>query len=378
MVKSKYNLMFVTASLQIGGLETYLVNVLKVLDRSIFSPLVVYNGLGRDDYLPVLHDMAIPVHKIPNSPWQVDYYSKVKKIIREYSVDIVCDFRDDFCAPTLIAAGLAGVKSRVAMYRSSRTCFKPTWIKNAYASIMHTLVSLTATRMIGNTSKVLANYYGDWKSNKKCAVVHNGVPIDEYLAKKDKTRVRTELGIPENAFVIGHVGRFHESKNHDTLIKVFSKVKQQCQSAHLLLVGDGALRPQIEACINENAVGANTIITGLRTDIARLHAAMDVFAYPSLYEGMPTAFVEAMISGLPFVASNIEEITEIVPPELQGQLLNPYDVNMMAEAIMKLNQQADQRINCGAIAQRWSMDRFSIEKSVQQLCGHLLVPFKER
>jgi glycosyltransferase involved in cell wall biosynthesis len=225
---------------------------------------------------------------------------------------------------------------------------------------------------------VLDNYYRNWRANKKCAIVHNGVPLQDYLLQKNKGIIRRELGIPENAFVIGHVGRFHESKNHITLIKLFSRIKRQCPSAHLLLVGDGELRPEIEVALEDNVVKTDITMTGIRNDIARLHAAMDVFVYPSIYEGMPTAFVEAMMSGLAFVASNIEEIAEIVPSELQTQLYDPCDENAMCNAVVELYRDTARRDRIGEIGRLWAMDKYTIEKSAKLLCGHILEPFTEQ
>lgn len=372
----RYNILFVTTTLGTGGLETYLVNVIKTLDFKKFCPIVVYNGLGNDDYVPVLKQMNIQIIKIPNSYWQIDFIYRVFKVIKDYKVDIVCDFRDDFSAPSLTAAKLAGVRSRVAMYRSSRWGFKPTFFKKCYVFVAHMIVRIFATRIIGNTSKVLDSFYKNWSNKSKFAVVHNGIPLNKFNCKEDRLKIRKELNIPEKAFVIGHVGRLHESKNHTNIIATFLKIKKECPAAHLLLVGEGELRDDIEKELKSNSVSRFTTMTGCRSDISRLHNTMDVFFYPSIFEGMPTAFIEAMASGLPFIASNIAEIEEIVPEELHDKLFHPNDVKSMSEAVIEFYEKPQERRRCGKIAYQWARNNYSIEDSVLKLLQHLLFPFQ--
>ncbi len=116
--------------------------------------------------------------------------------------------------------------------------------------------------------------------------------------------MREELGYSDNDFVIGHVGRFSEPKNHMFLLDVFAEVHKKDDKYKLLLVGDGELRPQIEQKIKSLGLDDFIQLTGMKSNVNRLMMAMDLFMFPSKWEGLPVSVVEAQASGLPCVISN--------------------------------------------------------------------------
>lgn len=124
-----------------------------------------------------------------------------------------------------------------------------------------------------------------------------------------RAEVRRELGIPDGALTIGHVGRFDYQKNHPFLLRSFAAVRQREPEAVLLLVGDGGDRPAAETLARELHISDSVRFLGIRTDIPDLLQAMDVFALPSHFEGLSVASVEAQAAGLPCL------ISDGVPPE---------------------------------------------------------------
>lgn len=118
-----------------------------------------------------------------------------------------------------------------------------------------------------------------------------------------REHLRSQLGIG-NRFVVGHVGRFVSAKNHGFLLKVFSAVHHHDPDSVLLLVGDGALRPRIERKIRKLGLDSAVIFAGIQEDPSPWYQAMDVFVFPSLYEGFGMAALEAQTSGLPCILSS--------------------------------------------------------------------------
>ena len=112
------------------------------------------------------------------------------------------------------------------------------------------------------------------------------------------------MGIAEDAFVVGHVGRFCPVKNHAFLLDVFDQLRQENERAVLLLVGDGELRSSMEEKAKTMGLEDYVLFTGVRSDVCDLMQAMDVFVFPSLYEGLPVSLVEAQAAGLPCVISD--------------------------------------------------------------------------
>lgn len=126
-------------------------------------------------------------------------------------------------------------------------------------------------------------------------------PGEEHIARGRE--LREELGL-KDAYVVGHVGRFHYAKNHQFLIKVFARICQIRDNARLLIVGDGEDRPKIEQEIAGSGLKDKVILAGMQRDTSRYYQAMDVLVFPSFYEGLPGTIVEAQCAGLPCVVSD--------------------------------------------------------------------------
>lgn len=151
----------------------------------------------------------------------------------------------------------------------------------------------------------------------RCQVLNNAIDARRFsLNQETRKQVRSELHIAENAIVIGHVGRFVEAKNHLFLIDVFADVRKRDPNAVLLLIGDGERRAEIQAAIAEKHLDDAVILTGVRSNVWDFYQAMDVFVFPSVYEGLPVSLVEAQAAGLPCcVSSNVPKdsaITDLV------------------------------------------------------------------
>lgn len=138
----------------------------------------------------------------------------------------------------------------------------------------------------------------------RCQVLNNAIDARRFSFNQEtRKQVRSELHIAENAIVIGHVGRFVEAKNHLFLIDVFADVRKRDPNAVLLLIGDGERRAEIQAAIAEKRLEDAVILTGVRSNVWDFYQAMDVFVFPSIYEGLPVSLVEAQAAGLPCCVS---------------------------------------------------------------------------
>jgi glycosyltransferase involved in cell wall biosynthesis len=152
---------------------------------------------------------------------------------------------------------------------------------------------------------------GEWLYGKRATksnrfkVFNNAIDAEKYRwNKKVSQNTRDSLGIPNDAIVVGHIGRFHPQKNHNQLINIFKDVKRKKENSFLLIIGDGELRDDIEKKIQTDNLKDSVILTGVRPDVPELLQAMDVFLFPSLYEGLPVTLIEAQASGLPCIISS--------------------------------------------------------------------------
>lgn len=148
--------------------------------------------------------------------------------------------------------------------------------------------------------------------NGLVTIMNNGIDCEKYLFDYDKRKnIREILGL-ENKFVIGHVGHFNKVKNHRLIIDCFEKIYLKNTKARLLLIGTGPLRKNVEVWIKEKNLNENVIILENRDDIPQLMWGMDVFIFPSLFEGLGIAAIEAQATGLPvFMSDRIPESVNV-------------------------------------------------------------------
>lgn len=142
--------------------------------------------------------------------------------------------------------------------------------------------------------------------NKAFRIMPNAISVDRFAFDKEKrASCRRELGIADDEILIGHVGRFAEQKNHRFLLRVFADLHERHPECKLLLLGAGKLESDIHALTEELGIRDFVIFGGLHSDLCCYYAAMDLFLFPSNYEGLGIVAVEAQCSGLPVVASNM-------------------------------------------------------------------------
>ncbi len=136
-------------------------------------------------------------------------------------------------------------------------------------------------------------------------VLKNGVNFNRFDdVKESKEEIRKNIGVPKDSFVIGHVGRFADMKNHTFLVDVFNQIIKRDNRCHLLLIGDGELLGTIKQKVNDLSLTDKVTFLSHRTDIPQLMKAMDVFVFPSIYEGLPVSIVEAQIAGIRTITSD--------------------------------------------------------------------------
>lgn len=143
-------------------------------------------------------------------------------------------------------------------------------------------------------------------------VIKNGIYLEDYKKSVDKEDVRRKEKIPKDAFVIAHVGRFAEVKNHDFLVDVFEQIKKKNKKAYLLMVGSGETEGKIRTNLSEKKLDGSYKILHNRTDVAALLKASDAAVFPSNTEGLGIAVIEMQAAGLPvIVSSGVPKLTQV-------------------------------------------------------------------
>jgi glycosyltransferase involved in cell wall biosynthesis len=339
IVQPSVRILHVVGGMIRGGIETWLMHILRHIDRDRFQMDFLVHTDQTCAYDEEIRSFGSRVISCPHlsQPWT--YASHLKRILREYGpYDIIHSHVHNFNGYILYIARAAGVPIRIAHSHTDLSS-KETRIglyRYLYLALSKHWITHHATFGIGGSQKTAANLFGaNWEKDPRWQILHYGIDLNLLENEIDRSAIRTQLGIPADAFVIGHVGRFVEVKNHGFLVKIAAEVARREPNMRLLLVGDGSLRPDIQQQVIQEGLTDQVIFTGVRSDVAQLMlGAMNTFILPSLYEGLPLVLLEAQAAGLPCLFSDIiTKEVEIVKPLVQSLSLSQ-PASDWAEAIL--------------------------------------------
>jgi glycosyltransferase involved in cell wall biosynthesis len=198
-------------------------------------------------------------------------------------------------------------------------------------------------------------------------LIRSGIEIEAYRdVGISRTEARARAGVPTDAFVVGCVGRLSPQKAPLDLLEAFALVVREVPEAHLLMVGDGPLRGDVEAAIARHGLQGRVHLSGLRRDVPELLRAFDVFALSSHWEGLPRVFPQAMAAGLPIVATRVAGAADAVAEADNGHLVEVGDVSAMAARLVDLARDPARRAAMGRRGLE-RVEEFSARRMVDQL-----------
>ena len=283
-----------------GGVEAVVMNYYRHVDRSRvqFDFLVDLDStlVPRDD----IESLGGRVFVIPPYQRQLSYQRELEALFREQRWPIVHSHVNALSMFPLRAAKRVGVPVRIAHGHS--TANPDERVKTVVKDVLRTQANRYPTERFA-----CGEYAGEWLFGKGSdfTVMPNAIDLQRFAFSPEKREaVRAELGIAEDAFVVLHMGRFVEQKNHRFLLDIFAGLLKQRPDAVLLLAGDGPLRQEMEGKAASLGIADHVFFLGQRPDADALYSAADIFCLPSLYEGLPVVAVEAQASGLPMVMSD--------------------------------------------------------------------------
>lgn len=283
-----------------GGLETMLMNYYRHIDRSqVQFDFLVHRGFIAD-YDQEIMDLGGRIYRLPRlNPMSVQYQKTLRSFFekhREYQV--VHSHLD--C--------MAGIPLKEAKAHGVPVCIAHAHNNNQTKDGKY-LLKLLYKRNIPKFADFLfacSQEAGEWMyGGRPFWILNNAIDAPAYVYDEStRQKARRELGISEDSLLVGHVGRFAPQKNHLMLIKIMASLKNKCRDSKLLLVGTGEGLDSVKAEVRSLGLQNDVIFAGLRTDVPDLLQAMDVFLFPSLFEGLGMAAIEAQAAGLPCIISD--------------------------------------------------------------------------
>ncbi len=285
-----------------GGLETMLMNYYRSIDREILQFDFLTHRPYDGDYGEEIKKMGGKIYHLPAlNPFNRKYKKALCLFFRSHpEYKIVHVHQDCLSGVVLKTAKECGVKIRIAHSHNANQDKNLKYLIKYYYMRM---IPDYATKLFACSVEA-----GKWMfRGADFQVFNNAIYSEKYIYSSElKKKMRDEFGIAQSDLVIGHVGRFSPQKNHSFLIDIFYQIKQREHSAKLLLVGNDTDENavKIKEKIETYGLKDSVIFTGLRKDIYKVMQAMDVFIFPSIYEGFGIVALEAQASGLPCLISD--------------------------------------------------------------------------
>jgi glycosyltransferase involved in cell wall biosynthesis len=334
----------VVGSLDRGGVETWLAQMLAHLDRRKYAmDFLVHTATpGALDKQVRGHGARI----LPCLPKLQDghpfrYARSFRSILRECGpYDCVHSHIHHSSGYILMLAAMGGVPVRIA-HSHNDTCAldrRSGWARRAYCSAMNGLIRRYATLgMAVSRAAAPALFSEAWTSDRRWRLCPLGIDLKLFTPPVDARGLRRELGIAPDAFVVGHVGRFAEQKNHRFLVEIARHFRLLEPAAVFLLVGDGPSKAEIEALVRQHGMESAFAFAGVRADVEQLMTgAMDCFLFPSCYEGLGLVLWEAQAAGLPCLVSDVVPAEASVAPGLVRRLPLAADAAVWAAELARI------------------------------------------
>ena len=344
MNQQKIRIMHVVQSA--GGVEQYLVSLLKYMDRGRFENMLVCS----QDFTPSRFEGI--VSRIEVVPMQREIGGRdakaaraVRKLIRQYRPDIV-----------YAHSSKAGRKQR--MYRA---------VERMTAPMCDKIICISEAERESALSARICR-------DDKLRVIVNGVDVP-LIDSRPAPYKRSQLGIPEKAPVVGMVGRLSKQKAPDVFLEMAKRVRAQYPNAHFVLVGGGEMIVELQNRIAQNRMQSCVHITEWTTEPLRYADLFDVAVLLSRWEGFGLVLPEYMLLQKPLVATNVDAIPTIVRDGYNGLLVPPDDPGAAAKAVLRLLGDSDLRERLKTQAEQDARERFDVRrvaKSHGQLFEELL------
>ena len=344
-----------------GGAERVAVHIVTGLNRQRYEPVVIsLMGRMECDLDRLLDEAGVEVRYL-GKHLGFDYrmYSRVYRALRDCRAEIIHTHLQVLRYVFPVAALLKQRSVLHTVHNLAEREIESTmrWLQR-YA-LQHGVVPVAVAETVALS---LERVYGIVKGR----VIANGIPTCSYAHPKTPwNEWRTKEGFREDDVLFACVARFAPQKNHALLLKAFAEGPAADRKVHLVLIGDGVLRQQLETQAKSLGVAGQIHFLGLRADIPDALGAMDVFVLSSDFEGNPLSVMEAMASGLPIVSTAAGGVPDLFENGNQGLLVSTGDCQALSKSMTFLLRNQDARYAMGLAASRRARERFDVSTMVQ-------------
>ena len=299
-------LLCILSGMNAGGAETFLMKIYRKLDKTKYQMDFCVNVPEKNFYEDEILGYGGNLFRIPTKSDDLAGYKKaLGDVVKNGSYDSVL---------RITSNGMGFLDLKVAKDAGAKRCCARSSNSSDGKGLKLWLAHRLGRLLYGKyvdvkfaPSDLAAIYTFGRKAYEKgeAQILHNGVDLSFFKYGEESGRnIRKEFNIQENTKVFGHIGRFMEQKNHMFLIDIFNEIHKTESNTVLMLAGKGELEGKITSRVKELGLEDSVIFAGVRSDVPALMSAMDVFVFPSFFEGMPNTVIEAQATGLPCVIAD--------------------------------------------------------------------------
>ena len=384
---SRIKILRVIARMNVGGPAIHVVNLTAGLDPTRFDSMLVTGteNPGEGSLLDLALARGIEPVVIPEivgqatlKPRDLKALIALYRLMRRERPDIVHTHAAKPGVLGRLAARLAGVPVVVHTFHGHilRGYYGPlmTWLLRR----MERMLARCSDRIIAVSEQVKQDLvrYGV-APPEKISVIPLGFDLQPFLdSGEHRGALHRELGLANGARLIGIVGRIFPIKNHRLFLEAAARVAAEERSARFVVVGDGALRPEMEAHARSLGIGDRVTFTGWRRDLPRIYPDLDVLVVSSKNEGTPVSAIEAMASGCPVVATRVGGLPDLIEDGETGHLVPSEDAPALVAAILRVLREPDAARRLAEAARADVRERFRAERLIgdmERLYSELLV-----
>lgn len=322
-----------------GGVQTWLRDLLQRMDLQRFSvDVLAYHGLDTSG-AEQLREMGCRLYSLCSLRHPLGFLRDLRRSLRrEDGYDIVHSSIGAAGGLVMKEAHAVGVPVRIVHSRGARIGRRDSIWWHLCVKVLRSWMLTHASNLLAiSRDAAVALYEERSLTDPRVQISPSGVDLSPFARAYNGSEVRAELGIPQDAIVIGNVSRLTRIKNHRRMLEITLELQRQGEPVWALVVGDGPMRQQIEQWGNELGLSDRLVLTGYRNDVPRLmKGAMDVFLFPSKHEGLGRVAIEAQAAGLPCVMS------QAIPQEVDvvEQLVHRIRLSQPVEEWAKLIMEA--------------------------------------
>lgn len=360
MEKSKLKIVHVVLSLDIGGMENVIANIISKIDKKAFTVIVVCL-LNKGPLVAKVEKMGAKVLLVKRMVrgFSLLYPYSLLSVLKKEEPDLIHSHSGSWLTAAITSkyTGIPHIYTEHGRHYPDPKLI--IFLEGLYSRFTKKIVAVSPM-LAGYLKKTLKI------NSDKIELIENGVDIAHYRPQEKCAAIKNELGLSPDTKVIGIIARLSKVKNHYILLLAFKQIISKKKNVRLLIVGDGPEHLNIENAIKELGLSKYCFLLGERHDIPELLSVMDVFVLPSLSEGTSLSLLQAMSCGKPVIVSKVGGNLKIVKNGVTGFLVPASPPELLAEALGQILTHDHLAKTLGLEARKLIFQKFNLDEMVKK------------